>query len=73
MTTRLDTQRAPSKVHTRKNSRWYTRGYDNVDHPVWGDTPVVSVPGGYARIATAGDRRGRSRLLVRRSQPASKR
>lgn len=54
MTTRLDTQRAPSKVHTRKNSRWYQRGYENVKHPVWGDTLVVSVVGGFASGANAG-------------------
>jgi len=56
VTTRLDTQRPPAsgKTHTRKNSRWDTRGYDNTPHPVWGDTQVVSIPGGFATGATAG-------------------
>jgi hypothetical protein len=56
MTTRLDTQRPPAagRTHTRKNSRWYQRGYDNVNHPVWGDTQIVSLPGGFAYAATAG-------------------
>jgi hypothetical protein len=54
VTTRLDTQRPPSKVHPRKHSRWYQRGYDNTPHPVWGDTFTVSVPGGFASGATAG-------------------
>lgn len=58
MTTRLDTQRPPAggRTHTRKNSRWYTRGYDTSPHPVWGDTQIVSLPGGapFASGATAG-------------------
>ena len=55
MTTRLDTQRRPSKVHVRPNSRRYARGYDNVDpHEMWGDTLDVRWPAATPAIATAG-------------------
>jgi hypothetical protein len=37
MTERLDLQRPPSKVHARKNSRLYRRGYETLPHKVWGD------------------------------------
>jgi hypothetical protein len=37
MTTRLDTQRAPAKLHGRKNDRLYQRGYEYIPQPVWGD------------------------------------
>jgi hypothetical protein len=37
MTERLDLQRKPSKLHARKNSRWYQRGYATLPHRVWGD------------------------------------
>lgn len=41
---RLDRQRQPSKVHARKNSRWYRRGYETVPHEVWGDSRVAPTP-----------------------------
>lgn len=44
MTTRLDKQRPPVKLHTRANVRWQVRGYDSVPHPVWGDFDPT--PGG---------------------------
>ena len=36
--TRLDTQRQPTRLHVRKNSRFYARGYDTSTHEVWGDS-----------------------------------
>ena len=50
MPSRLETQRTPSKVHIRKNSRWEVRGYDTNPHQVWGDsltTPIkdAAAPG----------------------------
>ena len=42
--TRLDTQRVPSKVHTRPNKRWAVRGYDITPHEVWGESFSVSGP-----------------------------
>ena len=56
MSSRLDLQRPPLRVHSRKHSRWYHRGYDTSPHPVWGDTSIVSLPGGqaFASGATTG-------------------
>ena len=39
---RLSTQRNPGRLHVRKNSRWYYRGYRVNPHPVWGDTLEVA-------------------------------
>jgi hypothetical protein len=38
MTERLDRQRRPSKVHARRNTRFYRRGYANLPHAAWGET-----------------------------------
>lgn len=54
--TRLDTMRTPSRLHARKNARWYLRGYDDSTHEVWGDSvvagssPKPAVSTGYAGI-----------------------
>ena len=54
--TRLDTQRIPSRLHVRKNARWYARGYDDSLHEVWGDSltsgssPKPAVSTAYAGI-----------------------
>lgn len=34
---RLDNQRQPGRMHGRKNSRWYRRGYKDLPHSAWGD------------------------------------
>lgn len=56
MARRLELQRSPSKLHQRKNSRWYVRGYDSNPHEVWGDSYWGSgIPGaGPSTGATAG-------------------
>ena len=46
--TRLDTQKKPSKLHVRPNSRKMARGYDVTPHEIWGD----SFAGGGAFPAT---------------------
>lgn len=38
MSERLNTQRQPTRLHVRKNSRHYVRGYDQNPHDVWGDS-----------------------------------
>ena len=48
MVNRLETQRAPSKVHVRKNSRWYVRGYDTNPHQGWGDSLTTALKGAAA-------------------------
>lgn len=50
MTSRLDTQRRPSKVHVRPNARKEVKGYDTTPHEVWGD----SIAGGAVYPATTG-------------------
>jgi hypothetical protein len=51
MAKRLEVQRSPRKLHTRKNSRLYVRGYDTNPHEVWGDsyaggdTPLAATSG----------------------------
>ena len=42
MTNRLEMQRMPSKIHARRNSRWYVRGYDSNPHSVWGESLVMA-------------------------------
>ena len=48
MVSRLEQQKAPSKVHVRKNSRWQVRGYDTNPHEIWGDSLALAVKGAAA-------------------------
>jgi hypothetical protein len=38
MTSRLNTQRQPTRLHVRPNARFDKRGYDTNPHEVWGDS-----------------------------------
>lgn len=62
--TRLDTQRQPTRLHVRKNQRYYARGYDVTPHEVWGDshgggiafaatTAYAGIPGSFGPVGCA--------------------
>lgn len=57
--TRLDQQRQPTRLHVRKNARYYARGYDTSTHEVWGDsysgTGVATLPATTAYAGIPGD------------------
>jgi len=57
--TRLDTQRQPTRLHVRKNARFYQRGYDTSLHEVWGDsytgTGAATLPATTAYAGIPGD------------------
>ena len=38
MANRQEVQRQPVRYHTRGNSRWAARGFDNNPHSIWGDS-----------------------------------
>jgi hypothetical protein len=41
---RLDTQKGPSRLHVRANSRKYVRGYNTIPHTTWGESFIVTNP-----------------------------
>ena len=58
MTERLDLQRQPKRLHTRKNSRLLWRGYAVLPHSVWGDYDTTPGAGGVTGPPPTGVTRG---------------
>jgi hypothetical protein len=62
---RLDTMRPPTRLHVRKNYRYYMRGYDTSLHEPWGDsitgggtalpatTAYAGIPGDWGPVGCA--------------------